>query len=302
MKRVLFKLLLVPVLFSGSFAQESSDFPLDGAKLYDPSTGTVDIAIGGAEKGKSSDLFRMENVTFQIFGKDGRISSGCMPGSHWNGKQWNTPSPGERDGIQVGVVTKECQPLLNVPPENGGIVLPVAIRRGAWLACKTYGKMTLNLLKNGTGVWNITAGKEDAWAEETYELPVHALNIGPDGIWRGFRTVSWAHANTLIQSYNKGEIAYLAVLPASRVKLPEHTVSVEFLMLNRQGEKKLFQNPVPADASELAIVHLAPYAAQLVWKMPDGWSGGRVIRNTLKENSLTIMENSFRLNQKESKQ
>lgn len=304
MKRVLSGfLLMVPFLFSWCHAQEQqSAVCIDGARLRDLSAGTLDIAIGGTEKGKSSDLFRMENVEFQIFGKNGRISSGCKPGSHWNGKQWNTPPPGERDGVPVARITENYQPLLNVPAENGGISIPVTTRRGAWIACKLFGRMTLTLHKNTSGIRNLNAGRNNMWTEETLELPANELNIGADGLWRGFRSVTWNHANTLIQSYGKGEIAYIAILPASRIRLPSDAESVEFLLLNRSGEKELFRNAVPRNATELAIVHLAPHAAQLVWKLPDGWSGGRVIRNTQKENSLTIVEQSLKLNRKESGQ
>ncbi len=294
-------LIMTALLFPGIASQEKSGIRIDGAKLRDPSAGTVDIAIGGTEKGKSDDLFRMENVVFQRFGKNGKVSPGCTPGSHWDGKQWNTPTPGERDGIPVALITQNYQPLLNVPAGNGGILLPVTTRRGAWIACKLYGPMTLTLHKNTSGIRNLNAGRKAMWTEETLELPAGDLGIGSDGIWRGFRSVSWNHASTLIQSYGKGEIAYIAVLPASRIRLPADTESVEFLRLNRQGEKELFRNPVPRNATELAIVHLAPHAAQLVWKLPGGWSGGRIIRNTLKENSLTIVEHSLKLNRKETK-
>ncbi|MBS1368867.1 MAG: hypothetical protein HPZ91_02820 [Lentisphaeria bacterium] len=268
---------------------------LEGAKLRDGSAGTVDLAIGGVETGKSSDLLRMDNVVFRIFGEPEKRSAGLLPGSHRKDNVWNTPKTGTLDGASVADITENYQPLLNVPVKDGGIALPVTVRRGAWLACRLHGGMTLTLHPNGSGHRNISVGKKGEWTEESRELPLPSLNLVPGGVWRGYRTQSWNHANTLLQSYGTGKIAYIAILPATRIKLPAGSRTLEFTMLGKGGERIPFSNPVPENATELAIVHLAPHASQLIWKLPEGWSGGRVVRNAFKENCLTVVDNTFSL-------
>ncbi|WP_294502216.1 hypothetical protein [uncultured Victivallis sp.] len=266
---------------------------IDGAKLRDDAAGTFDLAIGGAEKGKSSDLLKMENVAIRVFGEPGHLSPGLLPGNHQRDGVWNMPKAGIQDGVPVAEITENYQPLLTVASDNGGISLPVATSRGAWIACKLYGGITFTLHPNGSGYQNITVGKKGEWSEEVRELPISVLKLSGDGLWRGYKGQEWNHANTLLQSYGSAKIAYIAILPATRIKLPAGSRTLEFTMLNKAGEKVPFSNPIPENASELAIVHLAPHASQLVWKLPDGWRGGRVIRNSLKENSLTIADQTL---------
>ncbi len=268
---------------------------IDGAKLRDEAAGTSDLAIGGAETGKSADLLRMQNVAIRVFGEPAHCSPGLLPGNHRKDGVWNAPKAGVQDGVPVAEITENYQPLLTVPTENGGISLPVPVPRGAWLACKLHGGMTFTLHPNGSGYRNITVGKKGEWSEEVRELPLGALNLAGDGIWRGYRGQSWNHANTLLQSYGTGKIAYIAVLPATRVKLSPGSRVLEFTFLDKAGNPVPFSNPVPEHATEFAIVHIAPHASQLVWKLPEGWRGGRVIRHTLKENSLTIVNDTFLL-------
>ena len=284
--------LLSIVLSAAPVAWES----IDGAKRRDATAGIIDLAVGGAEKGESSSLLKMENIALRVFGDPGYCSSGLLPGNHQHNGVWNTPKTGVRNGVPVAEITENYQPLLTVSSDDGGIFLPVGVPRGAWLACKLYGKITFTLHPNGPGYQNITVGKKGEWSEEVRELPLANLNLGEDGIWRGRKGQAWNHANTLLQSYGSAEVAYIAILPATRIKLPANSRTLEFTMLDKAGKKVHFSNPVPEGASELAIVHLAPYASQLIWKLPDGWYGGRVVRNSLKENSLTIVDHTLSLN------
>ena len=292
MRRFLFAAATI-LLGAGLSATPMSWESIDGAKLRDDATGTIDLAIGGAEKGRSDDLLKMENVAIRVFGEPGHLSPGLLPGNHQRGGVWEVPKPGVQDGIPVVDITENYQPLLNVASDNGGILLPVAAPRGAWLACKLYGGITFTLHPNGSGHRNINVGKKGEWSEEVQELPLANLNLGKDGIWHGHKGMEWNHANTLLQSYGSAKVAYIAILPATRIKLIPGCRTLEFTMLNKAGEKIPFSNPIPENASELAIVHLAPHASQLVWKLPDGWRGGRVIRNSLKENSLTIADQTL---------
>lgn len=268
---------------------------IDGAKLRDEAAGTFDLAIGGAEHGRTADLLRMQNVALRVFGEPAHCSPGLLPGNHQKDGIWNAPKSGVQDGVPVAEIAKNYQPLLTVPLEKGGIALPVPVARGAWLACKLHGNMTFTLHPNGSGYKNIHVGKKGEWSEEIRELPLGELNLGDDGVWRGYQGQKWNHAQTLLQSYGLGKIAYIAILPATRVKLPQGNRTLEFTFLDKTGKPVAFRNPIPEKATEFAIVHIAPHASQLVWKLPEGWRGGRAIRHTLKENALTIVNGTFML-------
>ncbi len=238
--------------------------------------------------------YPVEHVYFQNYGDGGALSAGLTPGSHRNDRGWNTPAAGERDGVPAAIITENYQPLLSLAREaKSGIPLPVDTRNGAVLIYRVHNNPVITLYKEKEGHRNCNIGKKDAWSEGMVPLNAAELDADGNGSWNGRLAVSWNHSNTLAQSYGKGDFAFLAIQSANRIELPAGATRIAFQYDGKNGTSVAFTNPIPAGASAVAMVNIGPGATQLVWKLADGWTGGRVIRDSARSNSLVIKSDTF---------
>lgn len=245
----------------------------------------------------------VENIFYQTYGKNGVLSPGLTPGSHRGDRGWNTPPAGERDGVPAAIVTEHYQPLLSCPRQpGGGIPLPVDTRNGALLVYRTWNNPVITLYMEKEGHRNCNTGTKERWNEGAIPLDAVALDADRDGVWRGRPAVAWNQSDTLAQSYGKGDFAFVAVQSGNRIALPADAARIAFRYLGKDGKAIPFENPVPAGASAVALVNIGPGATQLVWKLPGGWTGGRVVRDSARNNSLIIELDTLTIEQTPERQ
>ena len=245
----------------------------------------------------------VENIFYQAYGKNCMLSPGLTPGSHRDDRGWNTPTAGERNGVPVAVVTEHYQPLLSCPRQPGsGIPLPVDTRNGALLVYRIWNNPVITLYAEKEGHRNCNIGKKESWNEGAIPIDAAGLDADRNGIWHGRPAVAWNQSDTLAQSYGKGDFAFVAVQSGNRIALPAGAKQIAFRYLGKDGKAVLFENPIPAGASAVALVNIGPGATQLVWKLPDGWTGGRVVRDSARNNSLIIEPNTFTIEETPKRQ
>lgn len=270
---------------------------------------SISAATGGALIGRAT-LFSsfeqilggddpIENICYRKFGADEKRSAELLPGNHKNAQgNWNALKPSVRDGIPVGVIEENYQPLL-VTEKSGvtGASVPVSVPGGAKVVYRTYGNPTITLHPEDKGHRNSYTGKADQWNYGAFALPVNELDTDRDGVWTGRLGQEWEHGLTLAQSYGKGEVDFLAIVTANRIDLPENASSIAFEFRNAKGQFVPFTNPVPDGAKAVALLNIGPGATQLLWLMPDGWNGGRILRGSDSPYSLIVKLDSLKINE-----
>ncbi len=241
----------------------------------------------------------IENISYRKFGAEEKRSAELLPGNHKDAQgNWNALKPSVRDGIPVGVIEENYQPLL-VTEKSGvtGASVPVSAPGGAKVVYRTYGNPTVTLHPEDKGHRNSYTGKAGQWNYGAFALPVDELDTDRDGIWTGRLGQEWEHGLTLAQSYGKGEVDFFAILTANRIDLPENASSIAFEFRNAKGQFVPFTNPVPDGAKAVALLNIGPGATQLLWLMPDGWNGGRILRGSDSPYSLIVKLDSLKINE-----
>jgi len=234
--------------------------------------------------------FPVKNVFFADFGGAKKFHDNFTPGSHRVDQTWNTPKIGEHDGVVVAQITENYQPVMATDKSNPkGVEFPIVAKNGAYCVYFTYSNPTLTEYPEQQGHINDYTGEKNQWNQGCFGLKVTELDTNADGRWIGRLGINWQHANTLIQTYGTGEIAYVAILPQNRLTVPAGAKMLQFQYIAADRQPTAFSAKVPEGAIAAGLVNIGPGATQLIWQTADGWAGGAVIRNSYYKNYLQIV-------------
>ena len=176
-----------------------------------------------------------------------------------------------------------------------GIPLPVPTVNGCFVSYMIHQAPTLSFQTDNGGYKNSYTGKKDQWNFGGNSLPLSEFDVDGDGVWRGNPGQAWNSANTLVQNYGNGKIAFIAFFNQNRIDIPAGTKFFRFTYRAGNNQEAAFKTNVPELSQAVAFVKRRDGGTQLVWKINGVWTGGSVIRDSADPDCLAIKIDSINI-------